>query len=413
MYLLIINPFVSAQYLSESCKRLGINTIALYTRDLNNLDAYYKSAPDWFDKQIFLSEPDVALIVNAVKDYAIHYVLNGSDSTTALTDQVAAIITPQFANNPKSSEKRMDKYLMHKTLAENNLTCIRQYKFDVVRDDIHTLQNLELNYPCFVKPLKGAASKGAAKIIDYNHIQQFFAELQVEQMKSKLNLTMSDDLIYLIGEHIKGEEYLVDTFSYQGEHYVSSIQKYTIKLINNAPVICYNEIVTDIGLYEKISHYINHVLTALELSNGFAHSEIFIKSDGSPVLIEVNPRISGAQGLVNYIAELAGLPTQSEFLARYVFHKSIDQKARNKEHPCVRLLALFHFSQSAMPDFKQKLKNYKSVKLVKQLKPVGYIRHQPIYSGVDVAAFVVCYSEDFNRLSTETHQILHQDEMGW
>src|SRR5690606_24979141 len=48
---------------------------------------------------------------------------------------------------------------------------------------------------------------------------------------------------------------------------------------------------------KKIAEYIKNVLKATELNNGFGHCEVFLTPE--PYLIEVNPRIAGASGMVN------------------------------------------------------------------------------------------------------------------
>ena len=150
-----------------------------------------------------------------------------------------------------------------------------------------------------------------------NALHQFFTDLDQDEIKE---ITKEETLDYLIGEYIEGEEYFVDTFSLRGKHYVSSVQKYYKDRTGNTPLYQYCEIECNPEILDTITSYVKKVLTTLGLNNGFGHTEIFLKKDNNPVLIELNPRISGGHGIGNQITNLAGLPTQPELLAEIAFH---------------------------------------------------------------------------------------------
>ncbi|MDE5026511.1 argininosuccinate lyase, partial [Francisella tularensis subsp. holarctica] len=90
-------------------------------------------------------------------------------------------------------------------------------------------------------------------------------------------------------EYIKGVEYAVGTFSKDGEHYVSTVQKYVTKIHHGVTVILSFELENNKEIIAKVTEYDKIVLTKLAIRNGFALTEIFLNAENNPVLIEVNP----------------------------------------------------------------------------------------------------------------------------
>ena len=418
MIIAIINPFSSANYLSESFKQIGIKTIAIYTKNQAELWDYLAPKPEWFDQQIFLGNEDVDNIIHTLKNHNISYVINGCEISTHITDQIAQKLTPKTSNDPNTSSLRSDKYCMHNSLAINGLAHIKQIKFIIDIDNITDPRFSTLNYPCFIKPLNASSSLGALKINSYTALVNYFYSMDQAKFAANLNIFLQANgkITYLIGECIEGEEYFIDTFSYQGKHYISSIQQNVKKIIAGKPIYLYWEIVTNTSIITKLSNYIFKVLSALEFNNGFAHTEVFINhKNNEAVLIEVNSRVSGARGLCNYVAELEGLPSQIELLKKLALDKSsyTQHYAPNKPHPSVRCLVLYNFSYNPLPDLQEALATYTTIKQISYLKPIGHI-HQKLPDLLSEAvAFIVCSSAEFKTLDRETRQILAKDHAGW
>ncbi len=399
-HILLINPIASPQYLSENLRRLGIKTTALYTYAYDTMFDYMKPDRSWFDCQIFSEDPTVA-----IKELShVDYVLNGIEWTVPIGDQIAKALTPTFANDPATSRLRMDKRLMHETLAEHGLNHIKQ--IEVSTDKILSLQP---SFPCFVKPKYGAGTLGAARIDSLEHFHDFFTQLNQEEIKS---ITKEETLTYLICDYIEGDELFIDTFSKDGEHHVSAVHKYHKDRAGSAPIYQYDEVETSIDVTEKITLYVKQVLTALGVNHGFAHTEVFLKKDGTPVLIELNPRISGAHGMGNHLSHLAGLATQVELLAHYIFHCPLEKKQIKAPHS-TRLLFLYNFKNSPLPDLHHRLRNYKTVNKIDQLVKTGYVTAKTPSSLLDTIAFIACQDDDIGLLTEEVNNILTLDKEGW
>nr|MCX3330671.1 hypothetical protein [Bacillus pacificus] len=83
---------------------------------------------------------------------------------------------------------------------------------------------------------------------------------------------------FIISEYIKGVEYAVGTFSKDGEHYVSSVQKYVTKIHHGVPVILSFELENNKEIIAKVTEYAKIVLTKLAIRNGFASRIVAMSS---------------------------------------------------------------------------------------------------------------------------------------
>ena len=108
---------------------------------------------------------------------------------------------------------------------------------------------------------------------------------------------------HVVQKKVKGEEYSIDCFSYNGAHYVIGINKYHFSNPNIKS--CQHAGVLDIKCNKnKISSYVFNVLDIADLKNGFSHLEVMY--DGVDYyLIELNPRLPGAVGFFSYMDEIS------------------------------------------------------------------------------------------------------------
>lgn len=95
----------------------------------------------------------------------------------------------------------------------------------------------------------------------------------------------------LVQERIKGDEYIVNTVSHEGIHYVTLIWKYEKINSFEGAMICDNAVTVDeLGIGEaEMIEYAYKVLDAIGIQYGPVHGEYMIDENG-PVLIEVNCR---------------------------------------------------------------------------------------------------------------------------
>lgn len=137
----------------------------------------------------------------------------------------------------------------------------------------------KVRYPFIIKPKNGVGSQGVYKISrpsDLNAIN-FCSNLIVEQ-------------------YISGDEYSVESFSFNGKHKVIAITEKT--LLGDESLINFTEIGHSVpaNVSDKqkihIENYISNFLDIIGLDNGPSHTEIKIK-DYVIRIIETHNRIGG------------------------------------------------------------------------------------------------------------------------
>jgi hypothetical protein len=413
--LLLVDPFHSAKYLSECFAALDVRTIALYTVNMENIDRYLSPGSDYFDEQIVVGSRKVGEILSAIGAHTIDFVAYGDEGSVDVADRIGSILTPERCNDPATSHLRMDKFAMHEAVARHGLAHIRQQQIIAGEANLYDDAITDLDWPRFIKPLRGMASVGAAQLNNHAELVSYLNNAENEGIHGKLQTVTSADhpLAFVIGEYIDGQECFVDTFSYLGQHYISSIQCYHKVLLNGSPIYRYAEAVTDRAITDKLGNYVKSVLTSVGLNNGFAHTEVFIRDNGEPVLIEVNPRASGALGFLNRIAAVEKLLPQPALLKSVLFEHCRESTYAPPDRLHARLLFLSHFSNEPLPELESLLQRFSTVQIVHQIKNAGYAHAKPPYALFDLVAFVLCNSDDAGRLTEESEEILLQDLKGW
>ncbi|MCC2624989.1 MAG: argininosuccinate lyase [Burkholderiales bacterium] len=313
----IINPYASGSYLYAELKRHKIATVALYTAPCDELPEYVRESAEVFDKQIFLKTANLEDAIEILRAEEVSYVINGFEHITWFTDLINEKLLPEYANSPSTSSLRQDKSLQTEILKKNDISHIKQIVVNINQECLSTIEQ-HIGYPCFMKPKNGTASIGTYIANTRHELLEI-----VDLIKSTQNSLVSLNE-YIVQEVIVGEEIVVDSFSFNGEHYISVVARYEKSFINKKPVYRYVEIVEDQKIWDMIAGYTKSCLNVIGLNNGFAHTELFRLQDGSFRLIEVNPRISGGKGIINKMATACNLKNQVDLFNEVIFNKNFN-----------------------------------------------------------------------------------------
>lgn len=401
-HILLVNPFASARYLSSRFKECGVLTTALYTVDLAKMPSYLTPSNGMFDEQIKFQSSDVNKILHRLGTIKFDYVINGFESSLELSDILAQEFATGYANDPTTFLLRSDKYEMHRALMRNGLSYIQQMLYN-----LNDIIPSGITYPCFVKPLASSASIGANKIVDSSALETYFLDAQ-KYRNPWQNMQNKDR--FLIAEYVEGIELIVDTFSLNGEHYISTIQRYHKVDHNGRPIYCYFELEHNETILKLVEGYIKKVLDATDYKNGFAHTELFLLPNNDIKLIEINPRISGCSGMINKMTFLSTGLDQIGLLMKYVFNQP-QPSGDGKNYRC---LVLFNLSGKPLYNLKMHLRKYKTVCEVLQIVPDGHItRDLKNVTLVDASALVLLCSDKLEKIEKETEEILIEDRNGW
>jgi ATP-grasp domain len=401
VYIAIIFPYPSAQYLAE-CLASDPNTrtIALYPKDF-----YSNFVHMPWDYTLCIDVFDTENCIKVLEKFKIDFVLNGHDLYQSLTDSIATKLTPNIANDPKTSLLRQNKYHIHKALAEAGLPHIKQELFAIGTKDSKETRFSSFQYPVFVKPLEGAGSVGAKKVHNRQDLDQYFADAR---HNTSLAHTIHRSRVfteYLVCEHIIGDLYLIDSFSYNGVHHICSLQKYAI---TQDGLIQFAQVVTDTNISKAIQSYTISVLNVAEFQFGFAHTEVFLTATG-PVLCEINPRISGASGYPNFLNMHHGLPTQPQLLLA-ALHQTIITK---RQYMPTVWVVLYHYSLLPLGDIERMLEAFQPIQVKMFVENKNFQRTYLPTNFIDAIACVILGHADPSILEKSLSAIIEQDKKGW
>lgn len=298
---------------------------------MSNIAAFNRPSAQLFDRQIHLHHESLDEII-ALIDEPIDFVLNGCDQHVPFCEQLASILTPALANNPQTSAIRGNKFQQQEAMKKHHLPYIKQLLISREKPAYDQLQ--ELTFPVFAKPLNGGGSIGIFKaltVADLTH--------KLAQSPAMVNFEPID--YYLVQEYVTGSEIIIDACSYQGNHSFSHVFTYKKHLINGVPVYRTIETVEDVVLTQAAIDFARKVLMACAYDNGFSHIELFYTDNGEFRLIELNPRISGASGLPNMMAEAVGFKSQDTLLTQYLRSGVCDDSDFGQRNGFAKALLLY------------------------------------------------------------------------
>jgi biotin carboxylase len=301
---IFVDPYTSSGRLCEALNTVGIKSIAVLTSRIK-MTAEMKKLRlpiQQFEAVYDLDEDNYEIMIQQLLHHNPIRVISGCELSTDISDHLGESLCPDSSNPSISSEMRMNKYHMQEALRAAHLNATQQILVTTSTLNQEQLKKLDtFTFPVVIKP---AASNGTFGVRYCNNPQEIecIALKLINSVHPRYGAIVKE---IVVQECLKGEEYFVDTMSYNGAHKIISVQRYSKFLHNDVPVYRYAEIISN-DTYEAqvCTQYVRDVLTATHLFHGFSHTELFLTPKG-PFLIEINPRVSGAYGLLNKIAKAA------------------------------------------------------------------------------------------------------------
>ncbi|HST47611.1 methyltransferase domain-containing protein [Jatrophihabitans sp.] len=157
----------------------------------------------------------------------------------------------------------------------------------------------------------------------------------------------------MVQERVGGSEYYVNTVSLDGVHRVAEAWRYTKRTARSgAPLYDFEEPVPPGSTaWQTLRSFVVTVLDALGIRSSPAHTEVIIRPDGSPVLVETGARLGGGT-LPAVVSDLLGSSQAHLFVRSILDPPSL---ARFDERPAARLAAvrnvsLVNHQPGAVPD---------------------------------------------------------------
>ena len=274
---------------AKCLKENGERNIRLIGADMNKddtilemFDDYYQvprcDDPTYIDSLLNICEKEKVDVLIPIMSAELELLAEN-------TDKFEKIGTKVSVSNIESLRIANDKLALFDFLKENNISCANYYGIRSYEDVDKAISNL--SYPIVFKIAKGSGSRGT-RIVDPSISKRdiFFHEkpnsyyIDLEELKEILNIKDLPKMLAM--EYLPGTEYSVDMLCDNGE------VKYSLcrQGLNVQTSIILDGIVVD---KPEVISLCNKVAEKLKLSGNIGF-DVKERSDGTPVIMECNPR---------------------------------------------------------------------------------------------------------------------------
>ncbi|MER8031642.1 ATP-grasp domain-containing protein [Streptomyces bauhiniae] len=286
--LVVVDPYSSGSALARRAKELyGLTSIAVLTSETlpPALVASYP-AEDFRAEVRFSDVLESARAIESLCGGRPEFLVCGSEPGVEAFDLLAAHWG--MRPNTGSSDARRDKHLMQARLRDADVRHIPHHKArDTESAVAWCARSGVAEY--VVKPVKSFATDGVYFCADLDEVRA-----ACDRLFGRLDLAGELITEVLVQERLIGPEFVVDSVSLNGSHFVVAMFRYMKETVDGNPVYRTMSAV-EVGDHPDIVAYVEQVLSALGIENGPGHSELILTSEG-PVLIETGARMHGGLG---------------------------------------------------------------------------------------------------------------------
>ena len=228
--------------------------------------------------------PEVALI-RAGELHRPDHVLAGSESSVSAAEWLADHLG--VPGSPLSSAfARRNKDGMMQRVRRAGLAHVRSIEVGSV-DELRG-RHSDVRFPAFVKPAASAGSDRCRAVASWTELEGAVAAV----LTSDPLMGVGNEAA-VVQDFIDGPQYFVNAVTVAGEHLVTDVFDYRLRVVDGAPQL-YAGRSYDLRDPEvaEIVDYVLRCLDALDVQEGASHTEIRV-GDRGPVLIELNARLMG------------------------------------------------------------------------------------------------------------------------
>lgn len=288
--IVIVGGLSSGRHIAPMFKGLGFSCIHVCTADAlaHPILKPTFNQQDYTEHHLLACEAEAADFVSRLKGRRVRAVIAGCEPCVLLADKLAAMFdVPR--NTGASSITRRSKYLMHETLRQHGLKSARQLLSDNL-EQIYAFHE-RIGGQIVLKPEAGSNTDGVHYCTTRAQIAEAFD--RILGAKSIFDDFSARYTKVLAQEYLSGKQYLVNTCSSDGHHYVCDAWG-EVRLNDEAPSNdSYADLVSPATeLHRSLADYAGRVCDALGIRYGNAHFEMRMTDEG-PCLIEVAARLSG------------------------------------------------------------------------------------------------------------------------
>jgi glycosyltransferase involved in cell wall biosynthesis len=311
--LAVVDPYDAGCLLAEELRRRGCSVIGVVSNEYIDPEILAKGNAS----VLALSLPyrgDIKETSSSLRALGVEEVLAGCETGVNLADALSEKMDLR-SNGTLRSQARRNKFLMAERARSAGLGVPDQHYAETLHELLDWV-DLGGRWPVVVKPPESLASDGVSLCRSEEELASSF-----ERIVGRQNIAGIVNRGLVVQELVDGPQYVVDTVSMDGSHYLSGIWRYRPpafasefleSLVSGTAWPCSvrhlswqslaygaissvsKEIVTGDGhISESLFAYVSRLLDALEIRHGPAHFELMWTSQGIR-LIEVGARVHGA-----------------------------------------------------------------------------------------------------------------------
>lgn len=289
---IIVDGYSSGRFLARKLIDAGVTLIHIQSN--REIPESYRGGfgPGIYAQNIVVEE---ASEINRFNFGRIDFVVAGSEPGVILADQLAFHFNVP-GNSHTSSKLRRNKAEMTRALRRAGIPSVEERLATLA--DRHPKIPTEW-YPVVVKPTESAGGDDVRICSDYDAVIE-----AVEHIFGKTNMFNLQNVEAVIQRKLSGRQFMVNSISQNGHHKILEIWEERRIHTADGYSIYDREVLMPCNFprSKEIQDYVQRVLTALEVTYGPTHTELFLTESG-PILLETAARIQGGiDGKVNEFA---------------------------------------------------------------------------------------------------------------
>jgi hypothetical protein len=311
-YAIIVDPLSTGSEYGAAFREAGAEPVAVLS-DLEPPEAFKATWEPGNYQHIHYFDGDLPKLVESLRQYEPDlFIIPGSESGVELADALIEVFRPGTGSTGPSAARR-DKRAMYDALASAGVPSLRYISSNDPAVIEAWLDETGLaGQKLVIKPPKGAGGDDVNIVGEGGDWKARFHHI----LGTTNKMGIGNDEV-LVQEFAEGTEYLVDTYSVDGQHTLVDVCRYT-KISRGDEIGIYRAIdflAEDDPEVVALWPYTQQVLDAVGIRTGCGHAEIMMTPAG-PRLIEVAARPSG--GGHQFVSDLA---TGDNHIKRTVAHR--------------------------------------------------------------------------------------------
>ncbi|WP_449355158.1 ATP-grasp domain-containing protein [Virgibacillus natechei] len=370
--ILIIGAGFLQSFVISKAKELGYHTITI---DKNQKSIGFKYADEYgvvdiVDQEAclkFAQENRIDGVMTAATDYGV---------------LSAAYITKQMnlpGLNYEVAKVIKNKYIVRRTLFENNVDDVSQY-YEISDIDELDEMSTKIYFPVMVKPCDGSGSMAARRVNSFSDLRVACDEAIKASLAGKC----------LIEDFVEGQEYGVESLVHNGDTFVLGVMgKYMTTPPDYAELGHF--IPSQLSIEAKVKEVVQKAIKALNINFGAVNMDVLITKDNSICIVDVGVRMGGNLIGSHIIPNGTGIDYMGNLIRASVGDQIDLNASKSGANVVTRLLNLNPGKIVSLPDF-NKIKKRCQVNIYHHLQIGSVIREY--HNNLDGCGYVVSVAEN-------------------